>query len=94
MMAHSWESPANAAREVLLDDILVEQLPDRTRRLAIVDLVFEELERQLGDADDEMIVSGQEVLDASGNAAVASLFYRRRVIEEIWRTMVAKAFGR
>jgi hypothetical protein len=92
-MAHSWESPANCAREQLLET-LESHLPDRVARRAVIDLALEEFERQFSEPDDDMIVAGQEVLDASGGAACASLFYRRRVIEDIWRVMTAKAFGR
>lgn len=92
-MAHSWESPLNCAREALLET-LEARLPDRALRQSVIDLVIEEFDRQLGEPDDDMIVAGQEVLDASGNAFIASLFYRRQVVEAIWRAMVEKAFGR
>lgn len=91
-MAHSWESPVNCAREQLLET-LEGRLPELGARTEIINLALEELDRQFAEPDDEMIVAGQEALDASGNA-FASVFYRRRLIEEIWRAMIEKAFGR
>jgi hypothetical protein len=92
-MAHSWESPANAAREALLET-LESYLPEHDRRTAIIELAIEEFERQFADPDDEMIIAGQETLDAAGMAFMASLYYRRSLIENIWRRMAMKAFGR
>lgn len=92
-MSHSWESPRRVAREALLET-LEPHLPDRPTRKMIIDLVMEELDRQLGHPDDEMILAGQAVLDASGGAFTASLYYRRLLIEQIWHAMVEKAFGR
>lgn len=92
-MAHSWESPVNAAREQLLET-LEEILPERERRQRVIDLALEEIDRQFAEPDDQMIVAGQEVLDIAGGAQHLTLFFRRKLIEQIWRTMVEKAFGR
>lgn len=92
-MAHSWESPANAAREQLLK-ILESHLPERALRATVIDLVLEEVDRQFADPDDEMIVTGELVLAAAGGAEQSSTFNRRLVVENIWRAMAEKAFGR
>jgi hypothetical protein len=92
-MAHSWESPANAAREVLLET-LESQIGSRETRQAVIDLVIEEFDRQFSDPDDEMVVAGAEVLAASADCVGLSLYHRRLVVETIWRTMAEKAFGR
>lgn len=92
-MAHSWDAPVKFAREQLLET-LEPHIPDPLTREAVLDLMLEEIDLQLGDPDDEMIVAGQEVLDAAGQAWQASLFYRRRLIEQIWAVMVERAFGR
>ena len=61
----------------------------------MIELAIEEFDRQFGDPDDEMVIAGQETLDAAGPQAwQQSLYYRRRLIESIWTAMVAKAFGR
>jgi hypothetical protein len=92
-MSHSWESPRRVARETLLE-ILEPHLADRAVRKLVIDLAIEELDRQLGQPDDDMIVAGQEVLDASGASFTASLYYRRVLVEQIWHAMIEKAFGR
>lgn len=92
-MSHSWESPLNCAREALLET-LEPHLPDRALRQTVIDLAIEEFDRQFAEPDDDMIVAGQEVLDACGGAFAASLYYRRRLIGSIWQAMVEKAFGR
>ena len=94
-MAHSWEAPANVAREILLDTIK-DHVSDLHYRKEVVDLALEEIDRQFGDPDDEMVAAGMVALNAYfGHATVHwSEFRRRTVIEEIWRAMVDKAFGR
>lgn len=93
-MAHSWVSPARAAREVLRET-LEAQLPDLPQRNAVIELAVEEFERQFLDPDDEMLVAGANALDDHLGIRNSLNQYRRRLaVEVIWQAMVAKAFDR
>lgn len=98
-MAHAWESPEHCTREVLIET-LEERIPDLKERCEIIDLALEEFDCQFAEADDEMVAAGLLCLNthleipAGSTMAKITEYRRRRAVEEVWRVMAEKAFGR
>jgi hypothetical protein len=92
-MSHTSTSPAHDFVEQF-EETLKLHLNDVDTRRHVAELAIEEFECQFADADDAMIIAGQEVLDAAAGVEHLGRWQRRLLIESIWKAMAEKGFGR